>query len=278
MLLSSKRPTPSSLPDDTPEPKTKRQRQKSSQDTGEGTVALLASAVATLDDSRIYRPAAHLAKSDVTFLSHDNKTGFALHSFLLKMRSPVFASMIGETHDVDLPIVLAEPSADLKLFFQALYSNCPHVLFKSGEATCALARLSHKYAATELEQLCAAHLARLAKKTAFVDRTPSVGALLLVAQQTRNENLTNAILTRSMAKLCGWTATVQPGARTTCALHYQPLPCLYKLPSCTKLPVTIGLQLDAAAKSTLILLNPKTLVALIEKLAQCVGRKAGTVY
>jgi hypothetical protein len=38
-----------------------------------------------LDDSKMFRPAAHLAPSDVSLVSADKKQGFALHSFVLKV-------------------------------------------------------------------------------------------------------------------------------------------------------------------------------------------------
>lgn len=252
-------------------PAVKRRRREpttvaSDDDNGAG-LELLSGAVTTLDDSKIMRPFAHLAPSDVSFLSGDRSHGFAVHSFMLRMRSAVFATMLPSDScpadkENQLPIVLPEPAADLKLFFEALYSNYPLKLLSEGTKATTLARLSHKYAASELEVMCSSHLRRLAKTARFVGTCPSAAELLLVAQETQNDALQATILALPMKTLCSTGPTPTP---TQCATHPgHPLPCYYNQPACTQLPPP--LTLDSKQKAVLGKLSPKTLVALIEKL------------
>jgi hypothetical protein len=253
--------------------KTKKQGRRTSVTTEASTdTTILSGAVAMLDDSRVFRPAAH-AKSDVSFIDKNNTAGYELHTFLLKLRSPVFSSMLAMNNaNPDEPIMLAERADELKMFFHALYSNSPQMLLKDGATTCSLARLSHKYAAHELELLCDSHLKRLARRAKFTCTKPSVGDILLVAQETQNDSLTKGILALPMTKLCAWTAAPQPAAPMTCVIHAQRLPCYYQSASCTQLPaVEVGPTLSPTAMAVLTKLSPKTLVALIQQLMLCVA-------
>ena len=159
--------------------------------------------VTTLDDSQVFRPAAHLAASDVSFVSADKKSGFALHSFVLKLRSPVFAAMLQSLamppllcngSATDEPIELSDSGADLELFFKALYSNNPFVFF-TGANTVHICKLAHKYACTEL--LSASYATALKfSKTAILagGPQPTLPELLLLSQETQNPAILNAIL------------------------------------------------------------------------------------
>jgi hypothetical protein len=159
--------------------------------------------VATLDDSQVFRPAAHLAASDVSFVSADKKSGFALHSFVLKLRSPVFAAMLQSLATppllcngsaTDEPIELSDSGADLELFFKALYSNNPFALFTGANAV-HICKLAHKYACTEL--LSASYATALKfSKTAILagGPQPTLPELLLLSQETQNPAILNAIL------------------------------------------------------------------------------------
>ena len=90
------------------------------------SLAVLSGAAMALGEKQIFRPAAHLQPpSDVSFVARDKKQGFLLHSFILNLRSPIFAAML-TTHggalaegnpsralDVE-PIVLPESGKDLR--------------------------------------------------------------------------------------------------------------------------------------------------------------------
>jgi hypothetical protein len=82
-----------------------------------------------------------LARSDVQFVSGERppgrKRGYALHSIILRMRSPVFASMLASEHTVtNEPIELAESGDELGLFFECLYSNFPQLKLSAGLDVC----------------------------------------------------------------------------------------------------------------------------------------------
>ena len=91
MLRASKRQSSSSaLADTTPAPKKRKKTAlvdlSQDQPDGAGGVAL-PSGAGLLDDSKIFRPSAHLAPSDVSFLCADKQHGFALHSFVLEVHT-----------------------------------------------------------------------------------------------------------------------------------------------------------------------------------------------
>jgi hypothetical protein len=238
---------------------------------------LLAGAVA-LDESRVWRPIAHLAPSDVHVVSGERppgrKQGYALHAIILRMRSPVFASMLASEHTTtNEPIELPESGDELGLFFECLYSNSPQQKLSAGLDVCTIARLSHKYCCLELETLCSRQLQKMAVKVRL-DTSPNLADLLLCAQNTKNEALTATIVGRPMEKL--FSATPSKATPNRCAVHpAQRVPCCYQTASCTQLPPPAPpFQLDQKHKDVLSKLNSKTLVSLIEKIS---GALAETV-
>ena len=54
------------------------------------SLTVLSGAAMALDDSSVYRPASHLAPSDIQFISKDKKSGYALHSFVLRLRGVLY--------------------------------------------------------------------------------------------------------------------------------------------------------------------------------------------
>jgi hypothetical protein len=142
---------------------------------------ILSEAVAALDDTAVWRPAAHLERSDCSFISADKKSGFALHSFVLKLRSPVFAAILESLGAGDEPLELPEKGVDLKTFFQALYANDPYKLLTADNVV-AVCRLSHKYATAELGTTASATLKRMAKNSRLSGTVPTIPEILLVVR------------------------------------------------------------------------------------------------
>jgi hypothetical protein len=230
------------------------------------------SAVASLDASDVFRPAAHLAPSDVSFVSADKKKGFAVHSFILRMRSAVFAAMLeglvpgtASTSTSAEPIVLQESGADLQLLFESLYANDPYKFF-SGANAVRICKMAHKYACTELLSASYKTAQSLVSKAKFSGGTatqPTIPTLLLLSQETQNTGILKAVLAKGVAFFC----SPSPDASLRrCVSHPgEVLPCYYKTPTCRG-----KVYLDKKAQSTLCQLNPKTLVNIIESLVRAI--------
>ena len=94
LLVNRKRPLPALALDATKPKKTRKAKAKkkqsattmSSAQLEASLVADLGASIRALDDKCVFRPAAHLKRSDISFISGDRKAGYALHSFLLKLR------------------------------------------------------------------------------------------------------------------------------------------------------------------------------------------------
>jgi hypothetical protein len=261
--------------------KQKNLKPKRTTPTQSNADSILSGSVATLDDSRVFRPAAHLAPSDVSFVSADKtKTGFALHKFILRLRSPVFAAILdgldapgssGPGTTLGEPLELKESGADLQLLFQAMYSNDPNSLITVKNVV-TLCFLAHKYASTELENACFESLRKLVKKAKLSGTTPTIPELLLLGQNVRNPALLNAVMAKGMVSFCAPPvgAPVPLGAPVgRCSSHpYEPLPCYHGCP----VPPPAAL-LDAHAQALLLKLNPSILVKLIRALVAALGKK-----
>ena len=289
MLLGQKRAITHTTTTQTTQKRKKSQKKKQSTTTSSLTAAtapkggvaqeglgasILISAAAALGEKKIYRPAAHLAPSDVQFVARDKKRGYALHSFVLKLRSPVFAAML-TTHPGALaegsaagagdaePIVLPESGADLQLLFQAMYSNDPHSVMTEANVV-RLCALSHKYGATELEQAALKAARRTVAKAKLSGTKPSIPELLVLSQTIRDKTILDAIVKRGMASFCAPAAGGAPAPLPAlyCPQHgYEPIPCIH---GCRPPPTPTAL--DAAGKALLAKLNSKTLVKLISAL------------
>jgi hypothetical protein len=264
---------------------------------------VLAGVVTALDDARVFRPAAHLAPSDVEFVSgeaaHDRRRGFALHRFVLQMRSPVFAAMLesvgppkavvarealGLDNDaaatgvrVSTPVELPEGGAELTLLFACLYSNDPNALLTKANVV-RLCSLAHKYGCLELQRAAFALAKMLAKGATLVGTTPTLPELLVLGQVTQDTSLLDAVLQRGMDAFCApapgaaSNSTSPPPARYAgrCPTHpRQPLPCAYKCPALAPPEV-----LDARGRRLLAKLNAATLVALVEALVAALVAKS----
>jgi hypothetical protein len=233
--------------------------------------------VATLDDSRVFRPAAHLAPSDVSFVSKDKKAGFALHKFLLRLRSPVFGAMLESlpspgtsgASPEPIQVELTESGADLEVFFRSLYSNDPtHVLAEKNRVALRVCKIAHKYGCDELAAASYAVAQRSLKKASLTvagtSNDATVADLLLLCQETQNPAILNAILVKGVASFCT-VPPVQPPHR--CIIHPgEPLPCYFKSPGCRGPAL-----LDDRARKQLAQLNPATLVKLIQSLVGAVA-------
>jgi hypothetical protein len=283
MLLGAS--TKRSLVDDAAPPSKKQKKQKKQEQTttvvttqASTDTTLLSGAVAMLDDSRVFRPAAHLAPSDVSFVSADKKAGFALHSFILKLRSPVFGAMLESLPQAagggttlggsGEPIELKESGQDLLVFFRSLYANDPYQLLKNSSLR--VCKIAHKYGCDELRAASYAVAQRSIKKAKLTVSTtsPSIPELLLLAQETQNPAILTAILTKGVDSFCT-ARPVQRGLAVTphrCILHpAEQIPCYYKTPGCRG-----PAPLDDLARTQLAQLNPATLVKIIESLVATV--------
>jgi hypothetical protein len=219
--------------------------------------------------TEVFEPAPGLP-GDATFGSADGRTEFLLHRWMLQLRSPVLAALLQADRSPTLspPFVarLPERSADLKLFFQALYSNAPQSLVTVHNVV-ALTRLAHKYEASDLEQVCWGHVnSKLVKCAKWTGTTPSLPELLLLGQQCANESILTAVLAAPNA-----LRAFAPSPPMTCALHpYEALPCHYATPGCGASELALARSTGATpSESTeqLRQLSPATLVALIGALA-----------
>ena len=150
--------------------------QKKTKHSGGISASVLIGAAAALDDSRVFRPAAHIAVADVNLVSgdkeQDKKCGFAVHSFVLQLRSPVFAAMLDGIDLTDhKPIELPDRGSDLRFLFEAMYSNDPHPIItdKNVARLCAIA---HKYGVTEIRS------ATLQRAHTLIDKAKSLGQTL----------------------------------------------------------------------------------------------------
>lgn len=236
--------------------------------TGIGT-SILTGATAALDENRVFRPAAHIAPADVRFVSgdeeQDEKAGFAVHSFVLKLRSPVFSAMLeghaqGGAAADDGPIELNDRGTDLRLLFEAMYSNCPHHVI-TGENVIRLCALAHKYGATEVRRATLEYAHALVKKAKLSGTCPTIPELLTLGQIVQDDGLLAAVLKRGMTAFCARPPPAT-GATICCPQHpYQPIPCPA---GCTPPPQPE--LLDDAGRERLTKLNPSTLVALIDAL------------
>ena len=234
-------------------------------DTGIGA-SILIGAASALDDSRVFRPAAHIAVADVNFVSgdkeQDERRGFALHSFVLRLRSPVFSAMLEGHGDVDsactAPIQLTDRGTHLRSLFEVMYSNDPQRVITADNVV-SLCAIAHKYGATELRRAALEYARKLVKNARMSGTRPTIPDLLTMGQIVQDDGLLAVVLKRGMAALCSRSAA---DATAYCTQHtHQPLPCPY---GC--MPPPQPELLDDAARQTLTKLNPSTLVALIDGL------------
>ena len=228
-------------------PKRKKPAKQKNGDTGDA-------AITPIDQDNVFHPAPHLAP-DVQFVSGDKKPmGFALHTFLLRLRSPVLAAML-EGLEVGSgasdPLELQESAPDLRLLFRAMYSNDPQTIMTAGNVI-RLCGLAHKYAATELENVSFELARKLVKVAKLTGTSPTIPELLLLGQEVKNPAILDAILAKSVRSF-----GAEPVATITCSLHPQ---------GCPGSPQRRDDALDACGRALLVKLNPSTLVRLIEKL------------
>lgn len=214
----------------------------------------------TIDESNVFRPCAHISPSDVKFVSSDKMAAFALHSFVLKMRSPVLAAILECSRDDEEPISLPDSGPSLRIFFESLYSNDPQKLLTAKNIV-PLCELANKYGCTELLARgldCARRLVKISKLSSGT--VPSIPQLLLLAQDTNSSILSNAIITEDMKyfKL----STTPTAAGTYCKIHRgEPLPCYHRTAQCGAPVVEL---MDDEGRKTLAKLNPSTLVKIME--------------
>jgi hypothetical protein len=246
--------------------KLKKVTQSGAQADGGTSASILVSAAAVLDDSSVFRPAAHIAVADVNFVSgdkeKDNMRGFAVHSFVLRLRSPVFAAMLDGINpgEHESPINLPDRGSDLKALFQCMYANDPHPII-TDENVARLCAIAHKYGVTEIRTAALQRAHKLIDRAKLCGTKPTIPELLILGQMVQDDDLLAAVLKGSMTAFC----TPLPRLDTApiyCTTHaYQPLPCGY---GCVAPAVDV---LDDAARTRLKRLNPSTLVQLIETLA-----------
>lgn len=236
--------------------------------------SILIGAAAALDDSHVFRPAAHIAPADVNFVSGDKeqeeKRAFAVHSFVLKMRSPVFSAMLeghaGGSSACAAPIELNDRGTDLRVLFEAMYSNDPQRVINAGNVV-SLCALAHKYGATELRRAALEYARTLVKHAKLSGTSPTIPELLTLGQSVQDDGLLAVVLKRGMAAFCSRSSG---GATVYCSQHtQQPLPCPY---GC--IPPPQPELLDDPARQRLTKLNPSTLVALIDALVMEFAGKA----
>lgn len=243
-----------------------------------------------LPNTAVYRPGAHLHDhpSDVHLMSGDKLQGFQLHKFLLCIRSPVLAAMLGSrgADAVSDPISLPETGAGLKLFFRALYSNTPHSLIAPATLV-GLTRLAHKYACDELLDLCWNRLSRLLRKkeVLWTGTTVTLPQFLLLAQECSNTKALTLVLgapAKTLARfvppgLAADAAAKAQALLAPCPLHPGQLAstCYYGCRQPPAAPIVPAvLAFGPPDLATLAKLNGDTLGRIVEKLVFAPPTKA----